>query len=272
MSFHCALLTVIFHLALNSSCWTSPSRVKTTPCYCLRLCLLESKPLGSVRLYPEDPRKGFNPQECWRDPKDPKQHPSSDAAPSPLCSKAAEGKECAVPCAPIAPPQWLGDRLWAHSQLFQEPRVAGEATSMCIHGLCALPLPCWETQGRWGCCSPGHTALLGVRHSMAGQGGGRLEGAESQSPRTQAAHWGGLRLGERAVRASALYCRPWELGTAPAALCALQPPSHTTPREAMAEGDPQVCHAHPAEMNFNEGLNVHGFGLEIEAHRVTGGF
>lgn len=44
-------------------------------------------------------------------------------------------------------------------------------------------------------------------------------------------------------------------------------PSHTTPREVMAEGDPQVCHTHPAEINFNEWLNVHGFGLEIKSNR-----
>lgn len=64
------LYWLIFHPALSSSCCTSASRVKTTPCYCLRLCLLESKPLGSIRLHPQEPRKGFNSQECWQNRKD----------------------------------------------------------------------------------------------------------------------------------------------------------------------------------------------------------
>lgn len=190
-------------------------------------------------------------------------HPSSDTAPSPLCSKAVEGKEYTVPCAPIAPCTVMGDRLCAYSQLFQEPRVAGQATYMCMHGLCALSLPCWETQERSGCCSPGHMALLDVRPNMAGQ----LEGAEPQSPRTQAPHRGGLRC-------ESLSTELWALGAGHCSPSTVSSPasSHTTAREDMAEGDPQVCHTHPAEINFNEWLNVCGFGLEIKAHRVTGGF
>lgn len=46
-------------------------------------------------------------------------------------------------------------------------------------------------------------------------------------------------------------------------------PSH---REDKAAGDPYICHTHPAETDFNEWLNVQRFGLEIKAHRVTGGF
>lgn len=101
---------------------------------------------------------------------------------------------------------------------------------------------------------------------MAGQRQPR--GAESQSPGAQAPHKGGLRLGQQQCESPSTVLQALGAGLcSPSTVCSL-----LTPLPEKAAGHPHVCHTHPAEINFDEWLDVHGFGLEMKTQRVTGGF
>lgn len=167
---------------------------------------------GRARLYPQDSRKGFNAQVSWQDTEEPKQHPSSDAAPSPLGSKDMEGKEWAVPCSPESE---TGSVLTASSSRSPKGLVR---LHRCVHmGSVPHHFPAGGLRGdevatAQGRCPPGHKTW---------QARGNLEGLNLSLQGLRLHTKVGWGWGSSSVRAPALYCRPWELGSAPPALCAL---------------------------------------------------